>query len=158
MAVVSKNPGRILSNTKLLLYFLENGGFMEQKLKKDGTPDKRYKPKKLDNINPTLFEGRIKRYFEETDPLEWSVPSLCNYLQISKQMFKNMADHPDLASVHEYASNMIEADLFKNLKTMKNPTGAIFALKTMGYSDNRGVDLNAKISIEQVLKNTKLKA
>ena len=131
---------------------------MEQKLKKDGTPDKRYKPKKLDNLNPTRVEASVKEYFDTHDPLEWSVPALCLHLNMSKSMFKNMKDHPDLASVHEFAINNIEAALFKDLKTQKNPTGAIFALKTMGYSDNRGVDLNAKISIEQVLKNTKLKA
>ncbi len=135
-------------------------GELQPKLKKDGTPDKRYKPKKIASLNPTRLEEQIKEYFEETDPLEWSVPSLCLYLHMTKNMFNKLKDEPNFASVYEFAMNNIEAALFRDLKTAKNPTGAIFALKTLGYSDRRGIDVTmaGSISIERVLKDAVIKA
>lgn len=133
---------------------------MQEHLKKDGTPDKRFKAKKIASLNPTRIDAKVKEFFEVTDPLDWSVPNLCIYLDMSKSMFKNLAHDGAFESIHEYAMNKIESAYFRELKTAKNPTGAIFALKTLGYSDRRGVDVafSGKVSIENVLKDTKLKA
>ena len=133
---------------------------MEPRLKKDGTPDKRFRPKRIDNLNPTRVEEKIKEYFSVTEPIDWSVPSLCLYLNMSKDMFTKLKDTPNFASVYDFAMNNIEAALFRDLKTAKNPTGAIFALKTLGYSDRRGIDVTmaGSISIERVLKDAVIKA
>lgn len=102
----------------------------------------------------------VKEFFEMFEKEQWNLARMCTYLNISKDKWRHLPDKgDDYKLVREYASQHLE---MKYLDNLDKPacTGAIFALKNMGYSDKQDVEttLKGNLTVEQLLKGTNIKA
>lgn len=108
------------------------------------------------DVKPSLFENRVHRYFETTD--EPTFGGLYVYLGIGKTKYHKLAKKDEYKDACDYANAMMQKKYEELLATNK-PTGAIFGLKNMGWSDQSRVDLNVEgVPVEQLLKGDKMKA
>jgi hypothetical protein len=109
------------------------------------------------DLKPRVFENRVRRYFENDGP--YTFAGLYLYLGVSKGKWAKLKKDPDYKDACDYAQTKMEEQYEQQL--MKgNPTGAIFALKNMGWSDQAKIDLAVGeiVPVEQLLKGAKMKA
>jgi hypothetical protein len=109
------------------------------------------------DLKPRVFENRVRRYFENDGP--YTFAGLYLYLGVSKSKWAKLKKDPDYKDACDYAQTKMEEQYEQQL--MKgNPTGAIFALKNMGWSDQAKIDLAVGeiVPVEQLLKGAKMKA
>lgn len=124
-----------------------------------GRPPEFSDPKELENRISDYFE-HIKGEFEEKeipdpdDPtgfvLEkvWSrypepptITGMCLFLGFeSRQSFHDYQKKKEFSYAIKKARLQIECEYEKALQTSKNPTGSIFALKNMGWSDKQEIE------------------
>ena len=119
-----------------------------------------------DKISAPYFKKKTKEYFDTTDPKEWNLAGLLLHLNLSKAQYKALADgydkkgqpHPYQAWI-DYAALCLEKRYLIDL-SKANCTGAIFALKNLGYSDSKGVEHTVEIGakLEDVLRGVMVKA
>lgn len=109
------------------------------------------------DLKPAKFENKVKRYFETEGAHTFS--GLFLYLGISKSRWNKLKKDPEYKDAVDYAQAKIEQMYEEKLMT-SNPTGAIFALKNMGWSDQAKIDLAVGeiVPVEQLLKGAKMKA
>ncbi len=109
------------------------------------------------DVKPSLFENRVHRYFDTTDP-PYSFGGLYVYLGIGKTKYHKLAKKDEYKDACDYANAMMQKQ-YEELLASNKPTGAIFGLKNMGWSDSARVDLNVEgVPVEQLLKGEKMKA
>lgn len=109
------------------------------------------------DLKPRVFENRVRRYFEKEGP--YTFAGLYLELGISREKFRKLKKDPAYKDACDYATAKMEQQYEQQL--MKgNPTGAIFALKNMGWSDQARIDLavGEVVPVEQLLKGAKMKA
>lgn len=118
--------------------------------------------KKTFNVHykPTEFDIRVHEYFEKTPPDKYTRAGLLLYLKIGDQKFRNMAKRKEFKDTCDYAMAKFQNMYEERLATSSKTTGAIFALKQLGWSDkqNIGVAMETGLTIEQVVKGKKMKA
>ncbi len=120
-----------------------------------------------DKISAPHFKKKTIEYFEGTDAEKWNLAGLLLHLKLSKPQYKMLADGYDKKTGApnpyqkwiDYAALHLEKRYLTDL-SKSNCTGAIFALKNLGYSDNKGIEHTVDIgaNLEQVLKGVLVKA
>lgn len=119
-----------------------------------------------DKISVPYFKKKTIEYFDTTDIKEWNLAGLLLHLKLSKSQYKAMADGYDKKGQPndyqrwiDYAALCLEKRYLVDL-SKPNSTGAIFALKNLGYSDNKGVEHTVEIGarLEDVLRGVTVKA
>jgi hypothetical protein len=120
-----------------------------------------------DKISAPHFKKKTIEYFEKNEPDTWNFAGLLLHLKLSKPQYKMLADGYDKKTGApnayqkwiDYASLCLEKRYLVDL-SKSNCTGAIFALKNLGYSDNKGIEHTVEIgaNLEQVLKGVLVKA
>ena len=120
-----------------------------------------------DKISAPYFKKKTVEYFEKTDPKEWNLAGLLLELKLSKPQWKALADGYDKKTGApnsyqkwiDYAKLCLEKKYLVDL-SKPNCTGAIFALKNLGYSDNKGIEHTVEIGakLETVLREVTVKA
>ncbi len=110
-------------------------------------------------LTPGEFEERVYDYFEDVEADKWTFASMYLYIGVSDSVFKRMAKRPEYKDAAEYAKMKLMDGYEQKLKG-GNPTGAIFALKNMGWSDRAEIDMavDGTMSIEALLKGGKIRA
>ena len=93
--------------------------------------------------SPEQMQGLIDEYFEyirsENEPA--TITGLCLYLGFeSRQSFYEYGEKKDFTYTIKRARMMIENSYERNLSIANSPTGSIFALKNLGWSDKVEVD------------------
>lgn len=109
------------------------------------------------DLKPRVFENRVRRYFEGEGP--YTFAGLYLYLGVSKSKYRKLQKDPDFKDAIDYAQTKMEQQYEEKLMG-SNVTGAIFALKNMGWSDQTKIDLAVGeiVPVEQLLKGAKMKA
>lgn len=109
------------------------------------------------DLKPAKFENKVKRYFEGEGPFTFS--GLYLFLGVSKSKYQKLKKDPNYRDAIDYAQAKMEQQYEEKLMT-GSPTGAIFALKNMGWSDQAKIDLAVGeiVPVEQLLKGSKMKA
>ena len=110
--------------------------------------------------NPEDMQILIDEYFalirEENEPA--TITGLCLHLGFeSRQSFYAYGDKPDFSYTIKRARLMIENAYERNLSIANSPTGSIFALKNLGWSDKTEIDNTHHIGefrIQDVIKFT----
>jgi hypothetical protein len=119
-----------------------------------------------DKISAPHFKKKTLEYFNETDPKEWNKAGLLLHLKVSKQQYNNLADgyskkgEPNSYQKWiDYAHLCLEKRYLTDLSKAQC-TGAIFALKNLGYSDEKGIQHTIEVgaNLESVLREVKIKA
>lgn len=110
--------------------------------------------------NAKEFCNKVAEYFQQDDGTNKNIARLCLYLGISKKEWNTLKEKDGYKDGCDYATLQLEALYLDDLKA-PHPTGAIFALKNFaGYTDKQDVNatLSGSISVEQLFKNSKMKA
>lgn len=118
------------------------------------------RPKKFNlKLSPAEFEERVYDYFEVTEPDRYTFASLYLHVGVSDTTFKQMAKKAEYRDAAEYARMRIMDGYELKLKT-GNPTGAIFGLKNMGWSDKAEIEMavDGTVKVEDLLKGGKIHA
>lgn len=110
-------------------------------------------------LTPAEFEDKVYEYFEVTPDDRWTFASLYLYVGVSDTTFKRMAKRPEFRDAAEYAKMRIMDGYELKLKS-GNPTGAIFGLKNMGWSDRTDIEMAVEgtVKVEDLLKGGKIRA
>ena len=119
-----------------------------------------------DAISAQHLKKKTKEYFTNNEEKDWTKAGLLLHLNLSKKQYESLADGYDKKGSPnayqkwiDYANLCLEKRYLVDL-SKANCTGAIFALKNLGYSDNKGVEHTVEIGVklENVLKDMKVKA
>ena len=118
-----------------------------------GRPKKRFNLK----LTPVEFEDKVYEYFETVPEEKWTFGGL--YLGVSKDVFSRMAKKTEYRDAAEYARMKMMNGYELKLKT-SNPTGAIFGLKNLGWSDRAEIEMAVEgtVKVEDLLKGSKIHA
>lgn len=110
-------------------------------------------------LTPAEFEERVFGYFEETPIDNWTFASMYLYVGVSDHQWKRMAKKPEFRDAADYARMKMMDRYELKLKT-GNPTGAIFGLKNMGWSDKAEIEMAVEgtVKVEDLLKGGKIRA
>ena len=105
------------------------------------------------------FSDIVVEYVNNTDPTKVRKTGFLLYVGISKSTFRDYAKKKEYKEACDYLMTVIENKYLIDVDSAK-PTGAIFILKNLGYSDK--VDINqtmdGKLTVEQMLKDGNIKA
>lgn len=119
-----------------------------------------------DKISAQHLKKKTLEYFEKTEPGEWNLAGLLLHLKLSKPQWRGLADGYDKFNAPnpyqkwiDYANLCLEKRYLVDLSKAQC-SGAIFALKNLGYSDNKGVEHTVEIGakLEDVLRGVSVKA
>lgn len=110
--------------------------------------------------SPEQMQGLIDEYFEyirsENEPP--TITGLCLYLGFeSRQSFYAYGEKEEFSYTIKRSRMMIENSYERNLSISNSPTGSIFALKNLGWSDKTEIDNTHHIGdfkIQDVIKFT----
>lgn len=87
---------------------------------------------------PEELDTQILEYIEnETKP---TLAGLAYYLGIDRHTLYNYKERPEFFHIIKKATDYIESKYEQRLIYEGNPTGVIFALKNMGWSDKQEID------------------
>ena len=111
----------------------------------------RNKGRPLQYKRATDLQEAVDKYFNTTPKNEWTVTGLAMALGMTRQRLIEYGNREKYSRIVERAKLMIENGYEIDLK-QKGHTGSIFALKAMGWSDRRELDVTSKGN--QVLGNT----
>ncbi len=92
-------------------------------------------------------EKMIDTYFATTPKNERTITGLAIVFG-SKQLLSDYEGREGYSDLIKLAKLKIE-NLYEQALRDKNPTGSIFALKNMGWTDKQSLDLDGKISINK---------
>jgi len=96
----------------------------------------------FDSLYPSFDSGRVDK---SKDPRPSTITGLCIHLGFeSRQSFYDYEKKPEFTYIVKMARLRIEFGYENRLMTMKNPAGAIFALKNMGWADKLEVEKTVK--------------
>lgn len=105
------------------------------------------------------FSDIVVEYVNNTDPTKVRKTGFLLYAGISKSTFRDYSRKKEYKEACDYLMTVIENKYLIDVDSAK-PTGAIFILKNLGYSDK--VDINqtmdGKLTVEQMLKDGNIKA
>lgn len=115
-----------------------------------------------DKISPVYFKKKAKDYFEDRSVeamMKWTLPGFLLYCDVSKRQWEEFKTDPKYKDTCDKVMLNLEDKYCHGLET-KNPTGSIFALKNMGWSDEKGIKSTIEVGarLEDVLKGIKVKA
>lgn len=94
---------------------------------------------------PEELQKKIDEYIKtEEKP---TLAGLAYYLGIDRKSLYNYKERPEFFHIIKRATDYIENIYEQRLIYGTNPTGLIFALKNMGWSDKKEIDQNTKGNI-----------
>ena len=110
-------------------------------------------------LGPMEWEKKIWEYFEVTPQKEWTFGSLYLFLGIGATKFKELGKKTSYKDGADYVRARMSDQYERRLST-NNSTGAIFALKNMGWSDTADLNITSetKVRVEDLLKGGKMRA
>lgn len=99
--------------------------------------------KKRTYTDPNELRNAVNEYFEEADNNEspYTISGLCLHIGFSRDMFFKHGHDGEFGDVIQQARLLIEQQHEIRLLTTKKPTGTIFALKNLGWSDRSFLDV-----------------
>lgn len=85
----------------------------------------------------------VNAYFDEADEVTapYTIAGLCLHIGYTRDMFLRNSHSTELGEILSQARLLIEQQLETRLATSGKPTGAIFALKNLGWSDRSFLDV-----------------
>lgn len=113
-----------------------------------------------DKISPVYFKKKANEYFSNPEEMmTWTLPGFLLYCNVSKKQWEEFKTKEKYKETCEKVMLHLEDKYCHGLET-KNPTGSIFALKNMGWSDEKGIKSTIEVGarLEDVLKGIKVKA
>lgn len=105
---------------------------------------------------PAALEEAIDRYI--TTELKPTLAGLAYHLGIDRQTLYNYKDRAEFFDIIKKATDFVEFKYEQRLIYENNPTGVIFALKNMGWSDKQEIEQKTEHSgtIEHKIDHSKL--
>jgi hypothetical protein len=97
--------------------------------------------------DPIELSDLISDYFNQTS--RPTLSGLAVFLEVDRQTLYNYKEKDEFFGIIKRATAKVEAIYEERAIYENNPTGVIFALKNMGWSDNKKIDL--AVSKEQPL-------
>jgi hypothetical protein len=97
--------------------------------------------------DPIELSNLISDYFNETK--RPTLSGLAVFLEVERQTLYNYKERDEFLDIIKRARAKIESIYEERMIYENSPTGVIFALKNMGWSDNKKIDL--AVSKEQPL-------
>lgn len=91
---------------------------------------------------PEELEAQVNNYFESET--KWTLAGLAFHLGIDRQTLYNYKEREDFFDIIKKATDKVSARYEERLVYESQPTGVIFALKNMGWSDKTEMDLTSK--------------
>jgi hypothetical protein len=88
--------------------------------------------------NPNELKGLVDMYFETTT--RWTLAGLAVFLGIDRKTLYNYEDKDEFFHIIKNARDRVEAIYEERAIYENNPTGVIFALKNMGWTDRLATD------------------
>lgn len=88
---------------------------------------------------PEQLENKIKDFFDSGEHI--TITGLAYHLGFeSRQSFYDYEKHDEFSYIIKRTRLRVEMNYEMNLVYAKNPTGSIFALKNMGWSDKQEIE------------------
>ena len=114
--------------------------------------------KRIKYKNPVVLAEMVNGYLDECEALEvpLTIAGLCLSIGRTKKDLMNSSVDTEMGDVLVQARMLVEQELETRLYTESRTAGVIFALKNLGWSDKKELDLGAsdgnvaKYSIEVV--------
>jgi hypothetical protein len=97
--------------------------------------------------DPIELSNLIADYFDQTT--RPTLSGLAVFLEVDRQTLYNYREKDEFFGIIKRATAKVESIYEERAIYENNPTGVIFALKNMGWSDNKKIDL--AVSKEQPL-------
>jgi len=97
---------------------------------------------------PLIFETpddlkiKVDEYFE--NETKWTLAGLAYHLGIDRHTLYNYKEREDFFHIIKAATDRVAARYEERLVYENSPTGVIFALKNMGWSDKSEMDVTSK--------------
>lgn len=89
--------------------------------------------------SPEKLQEMVDKYFESTD--RWTLSGLAVFLGIDRQTLYNYKDRDQFFDIIKNARDRVESIYEERAIYEANPTGVIFALKNMGWTDRMANDI-----------------
>ncbi len=87
---------------------------------------------------PEELQEMVDKYFKSTD--RWTLSGLAVFLGIDRQTLYNYKERDQFFDIIKNARNKVESIYEERAIYENNPTGVIFALKNMGWTDRMAND------------------
>lgn len=98
--------------------------------------------------DPEVMQAKIEEYFADAKMV--TITGLCLHLGFeSRQSFYDYEIKPDFAYTVKRARMMVENAYEMRLNKEGTPTGAIFALKNMGWKDKQETEISGNLGIKK---------
>ena len=94
--------------------------------------------------SPEVLSKLIDEYFQSDE--RKTLSGLAVFLDIDRQTLYNYADRDEFFDILKKARSKIEALYEERAIYEMNPTGVIFALKNMGWTDKQDINQNLKVT------------
>lgn len=91
---------------------------------------------------PEELQAQVDLYFANES--KWTLAGLAFHLGIDRQTLYNYKERDVFFDIVKKATDKVAAKYEERLIYENNPTGVIFALKNMGWSDKTEMDLTSK--------------
>lgn len=99
---------------------------------------------------PESFETACKEYFANNSELSYTITGLALYLGFeSRQSFYDYEKREGFSYIVKWARMRVENSYEMSLRT-NSVTGAIFALKNMGWKDKTETEHSGELGIKQI--------
>lgn len=92
--------------------------------------------------SPDELKAKVDEYFETEQ--KWTLAGLAFFLGIDRQTLYNYKEREEFFDIIKSAVDRVAARYEERLVYDNAPTGVIFALKNMGWSDKSEMDLTSK--------------
>lgn len=93
---------------------------------------------------PEDLEKLVDEYFESTD--RWTLSGLALFIGIERKTLYNYEERDEFLHIIKKARNRVESIYEERAIYDNNPTGVIFALKNMGWSDKTENKTDLKVT------------
>jgi hypothetical protein len=87
---------------------------------------------------PEKLQESVDKYFQSTD--RWTLSGLAVFIGIDRKTLYNYADRNEFFHIIKEARDRVESIYEERAIYDNNPTGVIFALKNMGWTDRLATD------------------
>ncbi len=91
---------------------------------------------------PADLQKAVDLYFETKTEKEWTITGLANWLDVDRHFLQEYGARKDFSHIIKRALSRVEEKYEKNMQ-LNNPTGSIFVLKNMGWTDKMQTDITS---------------
>lgn len=98
--------------------------------------------------SPQELKEKVDNYFETEE--KWTLAGLAYHLDIDRQTLYNYKERDGFFDIIKKATDKVASRYEERLIYNNNPTGVIFALKNMGWSDKTETEHSGNLTIQQI--------